>query len=223
MQDAADRRKRRPPPPPLSRLRVVRRCGALLAPALEHPLARRLQRLDQQRAVLGREPCAEKERAVVVEVVVDVLQLVRFAGVLRRNPAERPQRPLELRCRQRARKLEQALLGRRRRDPGQRPNLGERELAAPERRPRRRQLLQRLCDPQELTRLTRRDPAAPRDKGLQVAAVALLVHLPDELEPACGRRAQVCGQARKLVHAAIRRRLARRHILANPLDRRCLH
>ena len=80
---------------------VVRRCGALLAATLEHPLPRRLERLDQQRAVLGREPCPEKKGAVVVEVVVDVLELVRFAGVLRRNPAERPKRPLQLRCRQR--------------------------------------------------------------------------------------------------------------------------
>ena len=191
-----------------SRLRVVRRCGALLAATLEHALTRRFERLDQQRAVLGREPRPQKQRAVVVEVVVDVLQLVRLPGVLRRNPAEGPKRPLELRCRQRPRKLEQALLGRRRRDPGQRPNLGERELATRERRPRRRQLLQRLRDPQELTRLTPRDPATPGEKARR------------SLLSPCSRISQTSSSQRavaalrcadRLASSSTRRRCSRHH------------
>ena len=63
---------------------------------------RRFERLDQQRAVLGREP-GRRKRAVVVEVVVDVLQLVRA-----RRPPLQPggtrEAPARLRCCQRPRK-----------------------------------------------------------------------------------------------------------------------
>ena len=102
---------------------VVRRCSALLAAPLEHPFTRRLERLDQQRSVLGRKPRPQKQRAVVIQVVVDVLQLMRIRGVLRRDPAKGPERPLELRRRQRTRQLQQTLLRRRGRDPRQRPHL----------------------------------------------------------------------------------------------------
>ena len=205
------------------RLRVVRRGSALPAATHNDALTRHLERLDQQHPVLGRQPGPQKQRAVLVEVVVDVLQLMRLPSVLRRHPAKSPQRPLQLRRRQRPRKLEQTLLRRPRRDPRQRPHLAERKLATPERRPQQRRPLQRLRDPQKLTRLTPRDPTTPRHKGLQVAAVALLPHLPDKLEPACRRRAQVRRQARELIHPLPRRRLPRHHTTTNPPNQRCLH
>ena len=71
-------------------------CGALLAPALDDPLPRGFQRLDEHRAVLGRKAGAQVERAVVVEVVVDVLELVRLARVGRRDPTVDAKRALEL-------------------------------------------------------------------------------------------------------------------------------
>ena len=76
----------------------------------------------------------------------------------RPRPGGRPEAPARAASRQRPREVEQTLLRRPCCDPRQRPHLRERELAPRERRPRRRQLLQRLRDPHELPRLTRRDP-----------------------------------------------------------------
>ena len=90
------------------------RSGLPLLPApLHDPLSRGVQRLHEQRPVLGGEPGAQVERAVLLEVVAHELELVRLARVLRRDPPEDPQRTLELRGRQRSRELEQPLLVRR--------------------------------------------------------------------------------------------------------------
>jgi hypothetical protein len=56
---------------------------------------------------------------------------VRLARLLRRQAAECPRRPFELRGSQCNREVEQPLVGGRRRDTGQGADLGERELAAP--------------------------------------------------------------------------------------------
>ena len=173
----------------------------LLPAPLHDPLPRGVQRLHEQRAVLGREPGAQVQRAVLLEVVAHELELVRLARVLRRDPPEVPQRALELRRRQRSRELEQPLLGRPGRDPRQRANLRVCRLASRERRPDRRQLLQRLRDPQVLPRLAPGDPAAVGEAACGIVADDLLAELPRELEPPRRRGAQMRGKRRQLVLA----------------------
>ena len=201
----------------------VARGGSLLAPALEHSVTRSVQRLDEQRAVLGSEAGAQVQGAVLLEVIVDVLQLVGLPRFLGRDPPVHAQRTLELGRRQRARELEQPLLGRRGRDPRQRAHLREGELAARERRPCRGQLSQRLGNPHVLARLAPGDPAAVREEACEIVADLRLVELPHALDEAGGRGAQVRGERRQLIHAAPLLPPALLGVLQPHLKSCCLH
>jgi hypothetical protein len=63
-------------------------------------------------------------------------------------------------------------------------------LAARKRRPGHGQLPQRLRDPQILTRLAARNPAAVPEPASEIIAIDLPVLLPRKLEETSGRRAQ---------------------------------
>jgi hypothetical protein len=173
----------------------------------KHPVARGVERSNHDDAVLGRESRAQVQRAVVCPVVVDVFECVRLACLLGRQTPEGVERTLELRRGQRARELEQSLLGRRRGDARQRPDLRERELAAAEGFPDRRELAQRLGHTHDLPRLAARDPAAERDVacGLvhQAAFLGERVH---ELDEARGGNIDVRRERRELVIQASRPR-----------------
>jgi hypothetical protein len=140
-------------------------------------------------------------------VVVDVFERVRLACLLGRQTAEGAERPLELGGGQRERELEQSLLGRRRCDARQRPDLRERELAAAEGFPNRRKLVQRLSHTHDLPRLAARDSAAERDvaRGL-VHQAALLRERVHELDEARGSSVDVRRERRELVIQASRLR-----------------
>ena len=51
----------------------------------------------KQRAVLGGKPGAQDQRAVLLEVVVHILELMRLTRLRGRDPSERTQRTLKLR------------------------------------------------------------------------------------------------------------------------------
>ena len=184
------------------RIGVTRRSGSLLAAPLDDSLPCGFQRLDQQRAVLSGKAGAQVERAVFFEVVVHELELVRLAGLRRRDSAVDAERALQLGGRERPCELEQTRLGGGGRDPRKSAHLRERELSTSERRPGRGQLLQSLGDPYVLAGLTSRDPAAPGEEPCEIVAVTLVLHRRDELDEAGSRRAQVRGERRQLVLAA---------------------
>ncbi len=72
------------------------RRGTLLTPPLEHAVVRGVERLHEERSVLGREAGAQVQRAVLLEVVTDELELVRLASVRSGDPPVHPQGTLEL-------------------------------------------------------------------------------------------------------------------------------
>jgi hypothetical protein len=91
-----------------------------------------LERLQEDGPVLGGEPAANDQRAVLVPVPVEVGGLLNGGRFFTGYPPIGPQRPLELGGRQLERQLEQARLVRRVGDPSQRPHLGEGDLSARE-------------------------------------------------------------------------------------------
>jgi hypothetical protein len=98
------------------------------------------------------------------------------------------------------RQLEQPFLRGRGRDPGERAHLDEGELAAGEGRPDRRQLAERLGDPQVLARLAAREPEAEGEPARRlVGEVARARDGEGELEEAGEAGVQVGGERRQLV------------------------
>ena len=194
----------------------------LLAPPFVHPLACGLERLDEERAVLGGKAGAQVEGAVVREVVVDVLELVRLPHFLGGEAAEGTERELELGGGERFCQLEQPFLGGRGRDPGQGTHLAVRERSAGEGRANRGQLLHGLGDAQVLARLPSRHPEAegePAD-GLVCELTSPQVG-GHQFEPARSGRVQVRGERRELVLEALLRPVALAGLRLR--FRRCLH
>ena len=108
----------------------------------------RLERLDEDRAILGREPAAKNQRAVLVPVPVEIGALLRGGGFFGRHPPVGPHGSFELGGGQLQREAQEILLGLWLGDPGQRPDLGVGELPGRESGANRRELAQPARDPE---------------------------------------------------------------------------
>ena len=138
--------------------------GRVLALLLERS-RRRLQGLHEQRPVLGGEPSAQHQEAVVVEVVVDRAVFVARVGSLELGPLDRcfegADHALELRGGRVAGDVEEDLLGGGGGDAAQGAGLPEGDLASPEGGRDSGNLFEPARDPELVFRGRRRDSAAP--------------------------------------------------------------
>ncbi len=179
----------------------------LAASPLIQRLARRLQRPQEQGPHLRRQPPPEHHRAVLVRI-----HLERPAGVLPRglpglglpvHPPPAPHDPLDVGGRPGPPHRQQPCLGRRRGHPGQRPDLGVRELAAGERLGQRGQRSQGARHPDLLPgrpQIEPHPPAEPLGAGAKAGVPASPgVEGPDQVEEAGGGGLQVRRQLGDLV------------------------
>ena len=146
----------------------------------------RLERLDEDRAILGREPAAKNQRAVLVPVPVEIGALLRGGGFFGRHPPVGPHGSFELGGGQLQREAQEILLGLWLGDPGQRPDLGVGELPGRESGANRRELAQPARDPNVLPGRSRRQPAAPGEplRGRARDQLVASIDLCHQLEPA---------------------------------------
>jgi hypothetical protein len=175
---------------------------AVLGPlALLEPVARRIERAHEESPVLGRQPRANDQRAVLFPGVAGVGQGVELVCLCGSDLPVGAHRALELGGGQVPSELEQLLLVPRLGDPGQRPYLGVRELAAGKGLVDQRQLDETPRDPHVLARRPRRQCAAPgQPLGRRACCkAAAAIDLGHELQPAAGPRVDVRGERRDLV------------------------
>jgi hypothetical protein len=171
---------------------------------------RSLERFEDERPLLRRQPPLDDEHAVPVEERVErpALALRLGAKILvgRHGAAERAHEPLDVGGGAGAGHGEQLVLGHRTGDPRHRADLAVRQLPARKGCAQRRQRRERVGDPHVLARRPEVEADAPveelraRAKAGPVPVAARVVG-GDELEEPRRGRAQVGGQRRDLVIA----------------------
>lgn len=163
-----------------------------------------VQRPLQDGGVLRGEPPADGDGAVVRGIEHEEPLVVGGLRLLAPDAPRRADHALQLRGRVHARELDERVLVLDRTQPGDRADLGVRELAPGERRLDHRHGRQAACDADVLTRSAGRDRAPPAEPmGTRLTAPLgpgpALVELRDQRQPPSHRRAEVGRQRRDLV------------------------
>lgn len=163
-----------------------------------------VERTQQERAVLGREPAVDLQRAALAPEQPEMRALLHLRRLRGRHPPVGPHRPLQLGRRHQSRKAKELLLALGIRDPRQRAHLREGELPGRERRVHAWELTQISRHAHMLARRPGRQRAPPGEPSStrahpRLRPVAATIDLGDDLEPATRPGKQVRRQGRRLV------------------------